>query len=161
MGKLTQDMKDMVDRLRLCFVATASPDGKPNLSPKGSLKVWDDDHLVFADIASPATIRNLRVNPLIEINMVDVFLRRGYRFKGRAEIIEKGPEFDFVAQDLWTREGPQYPVNCVVKVAVDRALPVLSPAYTFNKNVEESVVRRVWLERYGVREIEPAQSDKR
>jgi predicted pyridoxine 5'-phosphate oxidase superfamily flavin-nucleotide-binding protein len=35
--RLTDKMKEMVERLRLCYVATVTPDGKPNLSPKGSL----------------------------------------------------------------------------------------------------------------------------
>jgi uncharacterized protein len=109
---------------------------------------------VFADIASPITIRNLRRNPFIEINMVDPFLRRGFRFKGRAAVLESGPEFDFVSQDLWTREGRQYPVNAVVKVNIEEAFPVLSPAYTFNSNVQEEQVRSVWLKRYGVAELE-------
>ena len=68
--------------------------------------MWDDENVVFADIASPITIGNLRHNPFIEINMVDPFLRRGFRFKGRAEVFESGPEFDFVSQDLWTPRGP-------------------------------------------------------
>ena len=98
--RLTDEMKEIVERLRLCYVATVTPDGKPNLSPKGSLKVWDDETVVFADIASPGTMRNLRSNPFIEINLVDPFLRRGFRFKGRAEVYESGPEFDFVAEAL-------------------------------------------------------------
>ncbi len=153
-GILTDEMKEMVDHLKLCYVATVTPDGKPNLSPKGSMKVWDDNHLVFADIASPITIRNLRANPHIEVNMVDPFYRRGFRFKGRAVIVEKGPEFDFVAEELWSREGRQYPVNAVVKIAVEEAFPVLSPAYTFNNNMDPEKVRLVWLQRYGVAEIE-------
>ena len=40
--RLTDEMKQMVKHLRLCYVATVTPDGKPNLSPKGTLKVWDD-----------------------------------------------------------------------------------------------------------------------
>ena len=58
--RLTDEMKEMVERLRLCYVATVTSDGKPNLSPKGSLKVWDDETVVFADIASLGTVRNLR-----------------------------------------------------------------------------------------------------
>ena len=151
-GILTDDMKRMVDHLKLCYVATVTPDGKPNLSPKGSMKVWDDNHLVFADIASPITIRNLRANPFIEVNMVDPFYRHGFRFKGRAVIVESGPEFDFVAEELWAREGRQYPVNAVVKIKGEEAFPVLSPAYTFNSNMDPERVRAVWLERYGVME---------
>ena len=42
--RLTDEMKQMVEHLRLCYVATVTPDGKPNLSPKGTLKVWDDEN---------------------------------------------------------------------------------------------------------------------
>ena len=156
MALLTEDMKRMVSHLRLCYVATVTPDGKPNLSPKGSLRVIDDDHLAFADIMSPATIRNLKVNPYIEVNMVDPFLRRGYRFKGVAEIVTEGETFDLVANELWEREGRQYPVNAVVHITVQAALPVRSPAYVFNKGVQEENVRKIWLERYGVAERDPA-----
>lgn len=152
---LTDDMKRMIDYLRLCYVATVTPDGKPNLSPKGSLKVWDDEHLVFADIASPVTVRNLEANPYIEVNLVHPILRRGYRFKGRAVVLRSGPEFTYVAEELWTKEGRQYPVNGVVKIKVEEAFPVLSPAYTFNDNVLEEKVREIWLERYGLREAAP------
>jgi len=66
MGILTADMQRVVREQRLFFVATVCPDGTPNLSPKGATAVWDDDHLLFADIRSPGTIRNLRRNPAIE-----------------------------------------------------------------------------------------------
>ena len=161
MAILTEDMKSMVSRIRLCFVATVSPDGKPNLSPKGSIGVWDDEHLVFADIASPNTVENLKGNPYIEINVVDPILRRGYRFKGKAELVYEGSVFDKVAGELWGREGQQYPVNTVVKIHVEHALPVRSPAYTFNPGVTEEDVKAAWLKRYGYREVEPENSGLR
>ena len=82
MGILTTEIKEFVKKQKLGFVATVCADGTPNLSPKGTTTVWDDEHLVFADIHSPGTINNLLVNSSVEINMVDVFLRKGYRFKG-------------------------------------------------------------------------------
>ena len=69
--KLTDDTKAVVERVRLGFVATVCPDGTPNLSPKGTLAVADDEHLVFADLRSPGTIGNLRSNPGMEVNVVD------------------------------------------------------------------------------------------
>ena len=36
-------MKRVVGEQRLGFVATVCPDGTPNLSPKGTTAVWDDD----------------------------------------------------------------------------------------------------------------------
>ena len=62
MGILTDDMRRVLDEQQLGFIATVTPDGKPNLSPKGTTTAWDDDHLVFADICSPNTIRNLAEN---------------------------------------------------------------------------------------------------
>src|SRR5919206_4811425 len=95
-GILTDDMKRVVTQQRLGYVATVCPDGTPNLSPKGTTRVWDDDHLVFADICSPGTIANLRHNPVTEINVVDPTTRKGYRFKGLATIYTTGPEFDAI-----------------------------------------------------------------
>jgi predicted pyridoxine 5'-phosphate oxidase superfamily flavin-nucleotide-binding protein len=87
-------MQRVVDEQRLGFVATVCPDGTPNLSPKGTTAVWDDDHLVFANIRSAGTLANLRSNPSIEVNVVDPFVRKGYRFKGRATILESGEAYD-------------------------------------------------------------------
>src|SRR5437763_7569570 len=69
-------------------------DGTPNLSPKGTTTVWDDDHLVFAHICSPNTVANLLHNPATEINVVDVVRRKGYRFKGTGAVLTEGPLFN-------------------------------------------------------------------
>ena len=78
--KLTDDMKRVVLEQRLGFHATVSPDGTANLSPKGTTTVWDDEHLIFAEIRSPQTVQNLASNPSIEVNVVDPIARKGYRF---------------------------------------------------------------------------------
>jgi uncharacterized protein len=153
MGILTEAMKRAVPEIQLCFVATVSPDGTPNLSAKGSLCVWDDDHLVFADIASPQTMRNIASNPHVEINTVDQIGRHGFRFKGVAEILRDGEVFEFVRDSIHTREGPDVPVHAAVKVRVTQAQPLLSPAYTLNPGISESEVRAVWMDRYGYRPL--------
>jgi len=78
--KLSADMQRVVREQRLGFVATVTPDGRPNLSPKGTTGLWDDERLFFADIASPGTVANLRANPHVEVNVVDPILRKGFRF---------------------------------------------------------------------------------
>jgi len=100
------------------LAASVTPDGKPNLSPKGSITVLSDDELGFADLASPGTIENLRHNPAIELDVVDPFTRRGFRFKGRAEIVKNDPEAHRrIAQIL----GPDYSFEQVVKIRVETA----------------------------------------
>src|SRR5947209_17798433 len=90
MGILTEDMKRVVSEQRLGYFATVCPDGTPNLSPKGTTIVWDNDHLMFADIRSPQSVRNIEQNSAVEVNVVDPLVRKGYRFKGRASVHRSG-----------------------------------------------------------------------
>ena len=128
MGILTDDMKRVVNEQRLGFVATVCPDGTPNLSPKGTTAVWDEDHLVFANIRSPGTLANLRWNPHAEVNVVDPFVRRGYRFKGHAEILESGPLYEKVLA-FYRNRGSQHAIREIVLIEVRTAQPIDSPLY--------------------------------
>ena len=148
MGILTDDMKRVVRQQRMGFMATVCPDGSPNLSPKGTATIWDDDHLVFADLGSPVTIENLGHNPACEINVLDTFLRKGYRFKGTAEILTGGDLFDEIEDAFITgshgirRSG--LPAKRYVLISVNKAAPVISPGYTPGKT-EESM-REEWTD---------------
>lgn len=82
MIEITADMETIIKQAILSFVATVNEDGTPSVSPKASLTVVNGA-VYFVDIASPRTILNLRLNPAVEINVVDIFQRRGYRFNGR------------------------------------------------------------------------------
>ncbi|HEV3312315.1 MAG TPA: pyridoxamine 5'-phosphate oxidase family protein [Chloroflexota bacterium] len=149
-------MKQIVSDQALGFVATVCPDGTPNVSPKGTLAVWDGNHLVFADIRSPATIANLRTNPAVEINVVDVFDRRGFRFKGTAQVIESGELFHEIM--TMYREGTIHDplrdaerrVRCFVLVRVERVRSLVSPAYDDGATVKEVTGEWIayWRERY-------------
>jgi hypothetical protein len=143
-GLLTADMKRVVGEQRLGFVATVCPDGTPNLSPKGTTAVWDDDHLVFANIRSPGTLANLRQNANVEVNVVDPFVRKGYRFKGVARVLESGALYD-EAIAFYRERGVTSAIREVVMVRVRSALPIDSPAYDLGLTEDE--VRARW-ERY-------------
>ena len=146
MELLTEEMKRVVEKQRLGFVATVCADGTPNLSPKGTLRVLDDDHLMFADIRSPGTVANLRTNPGIEVNVVDPFVRKGYRFKGRAEVLDAGPEFDRLAALYSTPELSDAPrrIRAMVVVRVEEARPLISPAY--DRETDEDAMRARWTQ---------------
>jgi uncharacterized protein len=151
MSKLNADMKEIIRGTMLCFAATINADGSPNLSPKSSLRVHDDDHLVFADIASPGTVANLRRDPRIEINCVDIFARRGYRFKGLAEIRSKGdPIYEALAASVRGEHGDAIPVCNAVLVEVQVVKPILSPAYTYVPGVTEDALREAYARKYGM-----------
>jgi len=147
MGILTQEIKEFVKQTKLGFVATVCPDGTPNLSPKGTTTVWDDDHLVFADIHSPGTVNNLRINPSIEINIVDVFLRRGFRFKGMAKILSEGKLFEEIIS-FYKETGSKHTIKNIVLVKVERIIPVLSPIY--DTEISEDQVIKRWSDYWAV-----------
>jgi predicted pyridoxine 5'-phosphate oxidase superfamily flavin-nucleotide-binding protein len=144
-GILTDDMKRVVAQQRLAFAATVCADYTPNLSPKGTIMVWDDDHLVFANIRSPQTVANLRVNSAVEINVVDPFVRKGYRFKGKAKILEAGEMYEEVTA-LFRARGATLPFREVIVIKVERALPLISPVYDLGLSEEE--VRARWERHY-------------
>jgi predicted pyridoxine 5'-phosphate oxidase superfamily flavin-nucleotide-binding protein len=138
-------MKRVVDEQRLAFVATVNADGTPNLSPKGTIAVLDDDHLMFADLASPRTIENLRRNPTTEINVVDPVARKGYRFKGRALVLGEGERFEELVASYGSGPRavarPSERIRHVVVVELERCLPLISPAYDLGATEAEIVER--------------------
>lgn len=141
MGIITEEMRALVNGQRLGFIATVCTDGTPNLSPKGTTLVWDTDHLVFADIRSPTTMKNLAHNPAVEINVVDPIRRKGYRFKGRARIVKQGEELATLI--AWYRQqGVSSVIRSVVVVEVVRAAPLISPVY--DSGVSEEEVSKHW-----------------
>jgi uncharacterized protein len=148
--KLTADMKRVVTEQRLGYFATVCPDGTPNVSPKGTIAVWDDDHLVFANIRSPGTIANLKKNPAIEVNVVDPFVRKGYRFKGTGEVIVDGERFREIMafyRGRWVdtaRDRNEARVRAFVLIKVERALPLISPAYD-DLSADEQSIRTQWI----------------
>jgi hypothetical protein len=147
MGILTDDMKRVVSEQRLGFYATVCADGTPNLSPKGCTAVWDDDHLVFANLRSPQTIANLRVNPAIEVNVVDPIVRKGYRFKGTGAVVESGPAYEEGVR-LFGRELQidAQRIRAVVLIEVTEARPLISPVYD-DGSTEEAITAK-WKARF-------------
>jgi len=118
MGKLSQKIKETIAEIRPGIIATASKDGKPNVSAKGSFRVLDDDHVVFGDISSPRTIANLRENPQVSVLVVHPKSMRGCRIWGRGEILDSGELFDQMSKEFAERN---LKVNHVVKITVEEA----------------------------------------
>ncbi|HZZ90485.1 MAG TPA: pyridoxamine 5'-phosphate oxidase family protein [Caulobacteraceae bacterium] len=153
MGVLTDEMKRVVEEQQLGFVATVRPDGTPNLSPKGTTAIWDDDHLVFADICSPDTVANLAANPAIEINVVDMLSRRGYRFRGTAQVFGDGPGYD-AGLAFYSARGSTSAKAHIVLVKVETAAEVVSPAYDTGQSGAQISAKwrlywqRLWSERF-------------
>jgi len=146
--KLSEQMQRVVGEQRLGFVATVTPDGWPSLSPKGTTRVWDDERLFFADIASPGTVANLRANPHVEVNVVDPILRKGFRFKGTATVHASGEMYDRGLQILRDQGSAanRERVRSIVVIEVTDAAALISPAY--DDGATEQAISDSWLDYY-------------
>lgn len=113
----------------LCWFATVSPDGVPNVSPKEVFALQDARTLVVADIASPTTVRNLRGNPMACVAFVDVFRQTGYKLVGRAEAVAPDhPTFAALAPPLLEIVQGRHEIRHILRLAVDRTFPIVAPS---------------------------------
>lgn len=94
MAKLTKEMKDFIKEKDppQIFVGTASKDGVPNISIKGTfINVLDDETIAYADVYSLKTAENIKRNPNVAIAVINAKIFKGYQFKGKGELMESGP----------------------------------------------------------------------
>ena len=104
---------------KLAWVATASRDGEPNVTPKGTLKLLDENHVLFADLFSLKTKKNIEENKKVAVTVIDAATAKGYQLKGTAEVISSGPLFESTAQQLKASNKALPPVQQVVKITVE------------------------------------------
>jgi len=138
---ITQEIKEFLDLQKLGYVATVNSDGTPNLSPKGTIIGWTDKTLAFADIRSPDTMNNLQTNPHVEINVIDPLLRKGYLFRGEAQIIQDKSLFEKILNH-YRDNGVKSPINSIVLVKVTDVSNVTSPLY--DMGISEQEIKSKW-----------------
>ena len=119
MTTINDELKKAISEIKPSLMATASKDGHPNVSPKGSLRVHDDQHLIFADLRSPQTVKNLAENPNVSAIGLNTTTMKGWRIWGKAvEIMTSGEIFDELSKE-YAKKGK---IKHVVKIFVEKGL---------------------------------------
>lgn len=142
---ITSEIKDFLNLQKLGYVATVASDGKPNISPKGTIIGWDSQTLAFADIRSPDTMKNLKDNPSVEINVIDPLIRKGYLFQGTAKIIEDELLYQEIL-NYYRDHGIKSPINSIVLVDVSNISDVTSPLYDLG--ISEDEIKSKWQKHF-------------
>jgi predicted pyridoxine 5'-phosphate oxidase superfamily flavin-nucleotide-binding protein len=110
---------------KLAWVATSTLEGIPNVTPKGSVRMLDNEHMMFADLFSGKTRHNLEQNPKVAVTVIDPDTNVGYQIKGTAELISSGPLFERMAQSLKHKSAvlpsPKYLVKISVEAVFDQS----------------------------------------
>ena len=104
---------------KMGWIATSSQDGTPNVTPKGTIRLLDDQHVMFADLFSLKTRQNLEKNPKVAVTVIDAASAKGYQLKGTAELISSGPLFEQFGEQLNQAMPSLPPPKYVVKIAVE------------------------------------------
>ncbi len=73
-----------------CIIGTASKDGVPDVSYRGSMMVFDSEHLAYWERSRGESLDNLSENPNIVILYRNPATRLGWRFWGVAELHADG-----------------------------------------------------------------------
>jgi hypothetical protein len=111
---ISQKIRNLIDNAWTdgspCLLATAGPDG-PNISPKGSMLVFDDEHLAYWERSKRQALANLgseRRVAVIYANMKaqrEGVLESGFlRFYGTAELHAEGAMREAIFARLNRRE---------------------------------------------------------
>jgi predicted pyridoxine 5'-phosphate oxidase superfamily flavin-nucleotide-binding protein len=97
------DLSDMAEAINsalaegnACLVGTASAGGMPDIAFKGSVMVWDADHLAFWERSNGQTLRNLEENPHACVLYRSTTRGVAWRFYGGAAVHRSGEQRDAV-----------------------------------------------------------------
>ena len=115
-----------------CLLATSGALG-PNITPKGSMIVFDDEHLAYWERSKRAVLDNLGLEPRVCVMYAnfkaqrDGVLESGFlRFFGRVELHEQGPVREKIFSMLVPREqthvGAEAGIGVLVRI--DKAIDV-------------------------------------
>ena len=75
-----------------CFVGTASADGKPQISMRGSVAVYDERTLCWWERGMRSSVDNIDENPQVVIFYRNSAERIHWRFHGRVSLRASGTE---------------------------------------------------------------------
>lgn len=126
MAKISAEMKEMIEKQQ-CYVATADENGVPNVGPKGSTAVLDDETIAFAEIVGKKTYNNIKINPKVAVVVTDRSALAGYRFLGTADLNTSGPVYEAFTEKLAKMGFPKPVAVVVVKVGEIYDLSVKNP----------------------------------
>jgi hypothetical protein len=127
---ISQKIRDLIlsawDDGAPCLVATQGPNG-PNISPKGSMVVFDDDHLAYWERSKKQALANVGHDKRVCVMYSNFAAQRAgklesgfLRFYGTVELHESGPTRDAIFKLLLPREqthaGADTGIGVLVKI---------------------------------------------
>jgi len=126
------------------FISVASCDlrARPNAAPKFLLKI-EDRYMYLVDYSIGRTWENLKANPRLSLSFADVDTLYCYQINGSVEIIDSGPEYELIAQELLKKQ---------VDLSIRRIMEGLTTQRT-HRSFEAGIANRFVIFKVKIREI--------
>lgn len=148
---LRDEHEHLLDKSVLCWLATASADGEPSVSPKEIFTHRGGTTLLIANIASPRSARNVRENPRVCVSCLDVFTQKGLQLRGSALLVtDTDPGFASLAEPLTVMTLGRFPFVSLFQVTIEAVKSILAPSYLFYPETTEDQQVRSAMQSYGV-----------
>ncbi len=149
---LNEDILRLLDQSVLCWLATSSATGEPNVSPKEIFLPYNDDSIIIANVMSPNSARNLKANSKACVSFVNVFTQRGYQISGSAYCLSETDDgYSEIECELLKVTQGRFPFKSVFRVMAEQISEILAPRYRlFPETTEQSQIASAMLT-YGVR----------
>lgn len=149
--ELTSEHKDCINKSVLCWLATVSSEDMPNVSPKEIFSYYGADKIIVANIASPQTVRNIKLNKNVCVSFIDILVQKGFQMKGKALIIRKTDSgFSKKKKILMEMTGGNFPFSSVTEITVEHVKPIIAPKYILYPDTTEKEQIESARKAYGI-----------
>lgn len=120
---LTPEMTKVINE-QLCFIVTVNQQGKPDVAPKGTMRVLNDKELVYAEIFGKTTLQNILDNPeAIMVVAVDRETKKLVRLRGRAEVIKEGDLYKKITKQVEELKRGFPKPKAAIKIKITEIIP--------------------------------------
>jgi len=144
-------LRKSIEKSVLCWLATSTPTGEPNVSPKEVFTAFRDNFIIVANIASPNTVKNIESNEKVCISFIDIFVQKGFQVKGKAHIIKPGAtDYDEMERLLLRITKGKYPFRSITKIQIEPVKPIIAPKYLLYPDTTEQQQIESAYQTYGV-----------
>lgn len=138
---LNEQHKRLIEKSVLCWVATVNKDGQPNVSPKEVFELHTNNRLVFAVIASPNTLKNIKQHAKVGVSCLDIWTQKGVQMNGIAEIIDPiDNKFKELEQLLNNKNKGVFKFRNIISIKITEEKTLLAPSYQFLETTEEKQI---------------------
>lgn len=139
----TDEHRKYFNKSVLCWLATVNKNNEPSVSPKEMFMPFETDKILIANIASPNSVSNIITNNSVCVSILDIYVQKGFKMKGRARIITLDDK-DFEVKSILLKSNftDKFSFKSIIEVTIDRIERIMAPSYHLfpDETTEESQV---------------------